>query len=188
MLPFEESYELRFALQNSLYILIYDDFKSTNNLIDSISRQGLTAPIIAYSERVEPERVAEVIFWGAVDYLPGDFDNNTLMLSLARADARSGVLGNARHAAHRALSKMGLLTPREIDVLRAVSGGLSNQAIGKGLSISPRTVECHRANLLKKLDAKNSAEAVRIAFEAKVLSAPSCEAGTNFQIAARCAS
>lgn len=181
VLPFENAYELQFALHNNLYILIYDDFKSTDALIESIYRLGFTAPIIAYSERLDPQRVAEVIFYGAVDYLPGTFDKNTLMFSLTQVDARSRAIGNARHGGHRALAKLDLLTPREHDVLLAVAEGLSNEVIGKRLSISPRTVESHRANVLKKLDAKNSAEAVRIAFEAKLLSAHPREGATNFR-------
>lgn len=188
VLPFENAYELQFALQNKLYILIYDDFKSTYALIERIYHLGLTAPIIAYSDRLDPQRVAEVIFYGAVDYLPGTFDKNTLMFSLTQVDARSRAIGNARLAGHRALAKLDLLTPREHDVLLAIADGLSSDAMGRRFSISPRTVESHRANLLKKLDAKNSAEAVRIAFEARLPSAHSREGTTNFPIAAVCAS
>lgn len=167
VLPFENAYELQFVTNNKFYILIYDDFKSTDALIESIYHLGITAPIIAYSERLDPQRVAEVIFYGVIDYLPGNFDINTLMFSLTQVDLRSRAIGNARHGGYRALAKLDLLTPREHDVLLAVAEGLSNEVIGKRLSISPRTVESHRANGLKKLGAKTSAEGVRIAFEAK---------------------
>jgi DNA-binding NarL/FixJ family response regulator len=58
------------------------------------------------------------------------------------------------------------LTPREKEVLGCMAKGLSSRAIGAHLSISPRTVEVHRAHLLSKMQASNSPDAVRIALKA----------------------
>ena len=40
--------------------------------------------------------------------------------------------------------------------------GYSNKAIARQLEISPRTVEVHRANMLAKINARSSADAVRV--------------------------
>ena len=53
------------------------------------------------------------------------------------------------------------LTPREHLVLAEIVKGLSSREVARELGISPRTVEFHRANLLKKCGAKNTAELVR---------------------------
>jgi len=53
------------------------------------------------------------------------------------------------------------LTERERVVLAAIVTGLSNKEIGLSLAISSRTVEFHRANLLKKYGARNTADLVR---------------------------
>jgi DNA-binding NarL/FixJ family response regulator len=53
------------------------------------------------------------------------------------------------------------LTPRESVVMEGIMGGRSNKEIARALDISPRTVEFHRANLLKKCGAKNTAVLVR---------------------------
>ena len=53
------------------------------------------------------------------------------------------------------------LTPREDLVLSEIVRGLSNKEIALLLRISRRTVEFHRANLLKKFDAKNTADLMR---------------------------
>jgi DNA-binding NarL/FixJ family response regulator len=55
------------------------------------------------------------------------------------------------------------LTKREHLVLLGIAHGLSNSNIGDGVKISQRTVEIHRKNLIRKLGAINSADAVRIA-------------------------
>lgn len=56
-----------------------------------------------------------------------------------------------------------LLTPRERDVFHLAAEGLSNPQIAERLSISPRTVEMHRANLMKKLGVKSQTELVKFA-------------------------
>ena len=55
------------------------------------------------------------------------------------------------------------LTPREREVLEAIIAGASNKVAGRKLRISPRTVEVHRARIIDKLGAKNTADLVRIA-------------------------
>lgn len=52
------------------------------------------------------------------------------------------------------------LTPREKEVLQLVVEGLTTKAIAEKLYISPRTVERHRCNLLKKFKKKSSTELV----------------------------
>ena len=61
------------------------------------------------------------------------------------------------------------LTRREREVLGGVASGLSNRLIGEKLSISPRTVEIHRANMLNKLGANHTSDAIRIAIEAALV-------------------
>ena len=53
-----------------------------------------------------------------------------------------------------------VLTPREIEVLAALSDGLSNKAAARRLGISPHTVKFHIESLFKKLGAASRAEAV----------------------------
>lgn len=55
------------------------------------------------------------------------------------------------------------LTPREREVLQLVAYGKSSVEIGELLGVSPKTVETHRARLMVKLDAPNSAALVRYA-------------------------
>ncbi len=49
------------------------------------------------------------------------------------------------------------LTPRETQILELVCSGLTSKMIAKTLVISPRTVEMHRANLMRKSGARNFA-------------------------------
>lgn len=58
------------------------------------------------------------------------------------------------------------LSEREVEVLAALAEGLGNKEIGERLFISPRTVDTHRTNLMRKLDVHNVAGLVRIAIAA----------------------
>ncbi len=57
------------------------------------------------------------------------------------------------------------LTPREIEVLRLIAQGYTNRQMADMLSISVRTVESHRSNLMGKLDLHSRVELVRYARE-----------------------
>lgn len=56
-----------------------------------------------------------------------------------------------------------VLTTRELEVLRAVAAGLTSQAIGARLGISPKTVESHKSRVIAKLGVRNRAQAVALA-------------------------
>ncbi len=58
-----------------------------------------------------------------------------------------------------------LPTPREREVLKLVWTGYSNREIADRLGISARTIEAHRASLMKKLRVANTAQLVRVAIE-----------------------
>jgi FixJ family two-component response regulator len=55
------------------------------------------------------------------------------------------------------------LTPRERGVFEKLITGASNKEVGRQLGISPRTIEIHRARILKKLGVKSVADLVRMA-------------------------
>jgi DNA-binding NarL/FixJ family response regulator len=61
------------------------------------------------------------------------------------------------------------LTSREREIVKLIAGGKSNSAIASVLHISIRTVENHRANIMKKLDLKKTADLVRYAIQRGVV-------------------
>ncbi len=65
-----------------------------------------------------------------------------------------------------------VLSSREAAVLRCLAWGLSSKETGDAMGISRRTVECHRASVLRKIQARNGPEAVRIAMEAGFAMSP----------------
>lgn len=86
-------------------------------------------------------------------YLSPSLDQRALQAYIQRAqDSRAGDLYES-------------LTDREREVLQLAAEGLSNPQIAERLSLSPRTVEMHRGNLLKKLGLRSQTELVKYALK-----------------------
>ncbi|KPK70366.1 hypothetical protein AMJ87_08945 [candidate division WOR_3 bacterium SM23_60] len=77
-------------------------------------------------------------------------------------------VGKKREA--RKKKPIAALTAREQQVLRLIAEGMSNKEVAKALSISVRTVEHHRLNIMRKLDVSNVAGLVTYAVKTKLIS------------------
>ncbi|MEL6557627.1 MAG: response regulator transcription factor [Bacteroidota bacterium] len=71
-----------------------------------------------------------------------------------------------------AVPKIDNLSQREVQVLKMISNGVSNKEIGEQLFISPKTVEAHRNNILKKLHLKSTADLVKFAIAKNITEIP----------------
>jgi two-component system invasion response regulator UvrY len=58
-------------------------------------------------------------------------------------------------------NKLSTLTEREIEIIKLIKNGMTNKEIAEQLFLSPRTVETHRARILKKLNLKNSLSLIK---------------------------
>jgi len=79
---------------------------------------------------------------------------------------------SARPAAGSATIAADMLTARESQVLRVLASGAQNKDVAQRLNISVRTVEKHRANIMRKLSLKNQAELVRFALANDIIDFP----------------
>jgi FixJ family two-component response regulator len=100
---------------------------------------------------------------GAADVVSKPIDSEHLVQSVRdtlRRDVHLGaVTGGYRPVEVRGFSQ---LTPREREVLQLITNGQSNKEAGRELGISPRTIEVHRARVMEKLGARNTADLMRI--------------------------
>ena len=65
--------------------------------------------------------------------------------------------------AQKKRSRVSILTPREIEVLRYIARGMTEKGIAEIMHLSPKTVHCHTANLMKKLNIHGRVELARFA-------------------------
>jgi DNA-binding NarL/FixJ family response regulator len=88
-------------------------------------------------------------------------EGQTYLSPALNARALEAYLERAEHS--REDDPFTSLTRRERDVFHLAIDGMSNPQIAKALSISPRTAEMHRSNLLRKLGMKSQTELVKFA-------------------------
>lgn len=99
---------------------------------------------------------------GAIDFLEKPFPPKGLLDALAVAFERVEKLTEAREARKAAVERIGRLTPRELQVLKAICNGRPNKVVAHELGISMRTVEVHRANLMSRLGVRSLSDALRL--------------------------
>jgi len=93
----------------------------------------------------------------------GTIRNGAIYVTKALAGVVSTDISALFEGGQRTLSRS--LTGREREVLKFISEGKSNSEVAEILRISIRTVETHRANIMNKLDLRNTAELVRYAIQ-----------------------
>lgn len=168
--PFEDIGEFNGRWPQSGQLLVHDIGDTLSQLIAQMVGSGTWLPVIAFAEAPGTPQVVTAILGGAIDYVTWPFDGPTFAAALETAQARADAAGNARLREAVARSRIERLTPREREVLRGVASGHPNRLIAEHLDISPRTVEIHRANMLNKIGASHTSEAIRIAIEASLVS------------------
>ena len=122
----------------------------------------------------DDEYLFEAIRLGAAGFLLKDTGPDALrdaVRTVARGDAllspavtRRVMAAASRHSTPDA-ARLATLTERERDVLRQVGAGQSNAEIGAALHLSPETARTYVSRLLTKLDARDRAQLVVIAYE-----------------------
>jgi two-component system response regulator FixJ len=131
-----------------------------------LAERGVTMPVVMMTGHGDIAIAVRAMKAGAVDFLEKPFERAALMLAMEIAFDRIAAADDAAARAEAANVVLGVLTPRERDVLTGLAQGLPNKTIAYDLGISARTVEAHRANLMTKLDVRSLSDALRIAFAA----------------------
>lgn len=121
-------------------------------------------PIVVLSMHMEGEIISRALAAGANAYVVKSDPPAQIFNALEAARAGQEYLSESAAAplVFRPCSQTLSLSEREREVARMVADGNRSKDIAKTLAISPRTVEVHRKNILKKLGAKNTAQLVGI--------------------------
>jgi Response regulator len=125
-------------------------------------------PFIMMSGHGEVSSAVRAMKAGAIDFLEKPFSKADLLAALAAADAEQSPPTVSNKARDKALERLAQLTNRERAVLQSLVEGRLNKRIARDLDISPRTVEAHRANAMRKLGVHSLSELLQIAFVAGI--------------------
>jgi two-component system response regulator FixJ len=136
--------------------------------------KAVDLPFIVITGHGDVSSAVRALKSGAADFIEKPIDGKLFIAAIERATAARRAVKARLEAAGLAQEKISALTPREREVLRQLVEGNPNKIIAHQLSISPRTVENHRARLMVKMQADSVAELVRMALAAGI----SAKAGT----------
>lgn len=137
--------------------------ESTLPILFELKQRRMSAPVFIISSSQDIDQAVRAMKIGATDYMSVPVNAEHLLRQIRNVFQREVDIGPA-HAGRRTIEVRGFsqLTQREREVLNLITNGQSNKEAGRELGISPRTIEVHRARIMEKLGAKNTADLVRI--------------------------
>jgi DNA-binding NarL/FixJ family response regulator len=141
--------------------------------LDLIRKECPKVKVIVLSVFADAEHIEIAFKHGASGYIVKSI--NPLDLPSAIRQAVDGTVFHAIGIPERDANGNGKgigLTDREVEILKAVARGLSNQAIGKELWVTEQTVKFHLTNIYRKLSLANRTEAARYAYQHGLVESP----------------
>ena len=126
-------------------------------LQEALLRHGYQLPILFLSAFADIPSTVHAIKGGAVDFLEKPVETDVLIQHIRQALAADRQRRRQRHEEQRIRARFEQLTPRQREVMRLATEGLSNKEIADALGISSRTVENHRALLMERMEADSLA-------------------------------
>jgi len=134
--------------------------------------------VIALSMYDHPHMIKEMLRAGAKGFLSKQSSFEELCEAIRTVHAgstylckrcRDSVLSTFLQNGEASVSKIEGLTSRELEVIKLLADGLTTEEIARQLSISAKTVERHKSNILGKLNLKNTAQLIRFSIEQGIL-------------------
>lgn len=127
-------------------------------LQQELVRRGALSPVIVISAKAAVPMAIDAMRLGAITLLQKPFDDQALLDAVAEA-MDSDRAARRRHRDRAELEKgLASLTGRQREVLELLIRGMPNKVIASELGISERTVELHRARVLRVMRVRSAAE------------------------------
>jgi len=136
-------------------------------LQQKLTQMGSSLAIIFITGHGDVPMAVEAMRRGALDFLRKPVNEENFLERIAYALDQESGHWHQKLDRDQARLRIESLTEREHEVFMLVAEGLANKVVASELGISERTVEVHRAQVMKKLDARTLAQLVRIHLQSK---------------------
>lgn len=136
-------------------------------LQEKLKEMNAGIPVIFITGHGDVPMAVKAIQAGAADFIQKPFRDQELIDRIREVLADDVEVRNERLHRNEILDRMGTLTEREKEVMEQVVAGKANKVVAIDLSVSQRTVEIHRANVMEKMKAKSLAQLVRLVMKAR---------------------
>jgi two-component system, LuxR family, response regulator FixJ len=128
---------------------------------------GMRLPMIIITGHADVSLAVEAMKAGAVDFIEKPFDDEAILSAIRIALDHYDHTGRQEIEVVQLQTKLQSLSAREREVLEGLLAGNPNKTIAYDLSLSPRTVEVHRANVMTKMGASSLSGLVRMSLVAQ---------------------
>jgi len=125
-----------------------------------LNERNAEVPIIFITGHGDVPMAVTAMKSGATDFLQKPFRDQDLIDRINKALEGDGKRRKVRAEEDAIRARLALLTPREAEVMQRVVKGQANKVIAMDLGVSQRTVELHRARVMRKLKLRSVAELV----------------------------
>jgi FixJ family two-component response regulator len=125
-----------------------------------LNDQHAPVPIIFITGHGDVPMAVAAMKAGATDFIQKPFRDQDLIDRIHKALEADKERRAARAETETIRERLALLTPRETEVMERVVKGQANKVIAMDLGVSQRTVELHRARVMRKLKMRSLAELV----------------------------
>ncbi|QDT49603.1 Response regulator protein TmoT [Symmachiella dynata] len=134
-----------------------------------LAKRNIHIPIIIVTGHAEVPMAVRAMKAGAVDFIEKPFSDQVLLDCIRTALQRDFESRGDDIRREEIAARIRTLTPREFEVKEKVVEGNSNKMIAAQLGVSRKTVEAHRAGVMKKMKAQSVADLVRMVTEYRSL-------------------
>jgi two-component system response regulator FixJ len=131
-------------------------------LLHRLKTLKLGFPVVLITGYGDIKMAVQAIKSGASDFVEKPYDDETILAAMRRAQEAWDEGHQDAPLGKIAAGRLSSLSAREREVLERVIAGVQSKTIAHDLGISPRTVEFHRANIMKKMKARGVSELVRL--------------------------
>ncbi len=131
-------------------------------LLEHLAARSLALPVVVVTGHADVPLAVRAMKKGAVDLLEKPFRADDLISAVRKALASGKGSQTNETDTEEALARLATLSVRENEVLDRLIRGQPNKIIAYEMGISPRTVEVHRANVMKKTHAGSLSELIRM--------------------------
>lgn len=131
-------------------------------LQEALLKRNISIPIIFISGHAGISQSAKAFRAGAVDFLEKPFDHEVLLARITEVIQKNIEYRWRLNVHFELANRHYCLTEREREVLTLISEGSSNKEAANLLGISSRTVEAHRARIMKKMEVDSFVDLVML--------------------------
>ncbi|RJL50523.1 response regulator transcription factor [Pectobacterium carotovorum] len=121
-------------------------------LLEEWKQQGLEIPVIIMTGHANIDLCRRAFKNGAFEFLTKPIDADLLFEVVGSALDQQEKLQKRLQKMQLMQNRLATLTTRENDIFTLIMQGCSSKEIARNFSLSPRTIEAHRANLFSKLE------------------------------------